>query len=114
MFQLAILPGPKTPEVIDSFLNPIVAECKDLSEHGMIVRRNGVEICRAKVNLVMATGDIPAVGALARHAGFTHRFGCRICGTKTEKNGGHTCFKNYDSDVRRLADFFEPDEKVNI
>lgn len=108
MFQLAILPGPNTPEIVDSFLQPIVAELNDLSHHGLLVRRNGVEICKAKVNLVIATGDIPAVAGLARHAGHMSQYGCRICRTITKKHHHHTCFLQFNADIRDKTDFTDP------
>ncbi|KAI9329150.1 hypothetical protein BD770DRAFT_404290 [Pilaira anomala] len=57
MFQLAILPG-KVKD-LDSFLLPIVDEIKSLGEHGLIVKNYDGETIKAKVHLVMATGDIP-------------------------------------------------------
>jgi hypothetical protein len=109
MIQLAVLPGPSTPEVIDSFLQPIVEEFKDLSNHGLLVRRNGVDICKAKVNLVIGTGDIPAAAALSRHAGHMGRYGCRICRTVTERHGSRTCFLQFNADIRNKTDFTDPD-----
>lgn len=109
LIQLAILPGPKTPENVDSFLKPIVAEFKDLSTHGLLVRQNGMQVCKAKVNLIIATGDIPAAAALARHKGHTSTFGCRLCRIETEKHDYRTCFLEADADVRSRVDFTDAD-----
>jgi hypothetical protein len=67
MLQFAILPGPNYPKNIDTFLKQIIDEFYLLSTKGMLVQKDGIEVCRAKVNLVMATGDIPAVADLAHH-----------------------------------------------
>ena len=80
--QLACLPGPKKPKDLDSFLRPIVDELLDLSKHGLIVRKSGRELCRAKVHLLMASGDIPAVAEMMHHSGHTSVYGCRICKVK--------------------------------
>lgn len=115
MIQLAILPGPKTPEIIDSFLEPIVAELLDLSEHGLLVRKNGVDVCKARVNLVIASGDIPAAAALARHTGHMSKFGCRLCRAETTRHSHHTCFLEFDASIRSSTDYTNPDitiEKV--
>lgn len=117
MIQLAILPGPNTPEVIDSFLEPIVSELNDLSKYGLMVRKNGIEVCNARVHLVIASGDIPAAAALARHTGHTSKFGCRICRVRTEKVDGYTCYLEFNAPIREKTDFTNPDlniEKVSL
>lgn len=114
MLQLAILPGPKTPDVIDSFLGPIVEEFKDLSNHGLLVKRNGSEICKAKVNLVIATGDIPAAAALARHGGHSSGYDRRLCRIETEKLNNCTCFLTFNNQIRPSTDFVVPNRDVSI
>ncbi|KAL9539149.1 hypothetical protein MBANPS3_010440 [Mucor bainieri] len=59
------------------YLAIYVDEIRDLSEHGMLVRVNGVEVARVSVHLVMATGDLVGVAKLMRHGGgVASRFGC--------------------------------------
>jgi hypothetical protein len=110
MVQLAILPGPNNPKYIDTFLKPIVDEFYDLSTKGLIVKKDGVEICRARVHLVMATGDLPASAELAHHDGHMATFGCRICRIKTERHDHHTCFLTLDNEIRSSNDFKDPNE----
>jgi hypothetical protein len=108
MLQLAILPGPNYPKYIDTFLQPIIDEFHTLSTKGMLVQKDGIDFCRAKVNLVMATGDIPAAADLAHHSGHMAAYGCRICRIKTERHNSHTCYVGFDNDVRSRNDFISP------
>lgn len=105
MFQLAILPGPKSPKDLDSFLKPIIDEFKDLSEHGLVVRKNGKIICEAKVNLVIATGDIPAAASLSHHAGHMSKNGCRFCKIVTKHIDKRNCFLEINAEMRDKSDF---------
>lgn len=114
MIQLCIIPGPNTPKDLDSFLRPIVHEFRDLGLHGILVKENGVEICEAKVNLLIATGDIPAAAGLAQHKGHTSKFGCRLCRTEAERHNYRNCFVDYNAPFRTVEDFADPDpENVN-
>ena len=105
MLQLGILPGPNTPDNVDSFLQPIIAELKDLSKYGLLVRKDGVDICRAKINLVIASGDLPAVAALAGHTGHSSTSGCRLCTIKTNKVEHMNCFDTFGHPMRAIHDF---------
>ena len=105
MIQLAILPGPKSPKDLDSFLKPIVNEFKDLSKHGLLIRRNGQEVCRSRVNLVIATGDIPAAASLAHHARHMSRNGCRFCRIETIRVDSRTCYLDTLAAMRDTSDF---------
>lgn len=105
MIQLAILPGPKSPKDLDSFLMPIVDEFRDLSNHGLLIRRNGTVICESKVNLVIATGDIPAAASLAHHSGHMSKNGCRLCRVVTVRFNSRTCYLDTDAPMRDKTDF---------
>ncbi|OAD67250.1 C2H2-type zinc finger transcription factor [Phycomyces blakesleeanus NRRL 1555(-)] len=65
LLYLTILSGPKKSTHLDSFLMPIISEIKDLEMHSLVIKSNGVEICRAKIHLLLASGDIPAVADMA-------------------------------------------------
>jgi hypothetical protein len=113
LIQLAILPGPEKPKDIDSFLKPIIAELKDLSIHGMIVRKNLQEICRAKVHLMICSGDIPAVADVAHIGSHSATYGCRICevrGSAADNRRGGMYFSNFSAPLRPLNDFIEGNE----
>ncbi len=112
LLQLAILPGPNKPSDMDSFLRPIVDELNDLSSNGLIVRRNHQEVCRAKVYLMMASGDIPAVADMAHVAPHTSRHGCRICEVsgQSSETGHGMYFIDTDAPLKTLSDFLTPNE----
>ena len=114
--QLAVLPGHKKPVDIDSFLRPIVDEFNDLATNGLLVKRSQREICRAKVYLMMASGDIPAVAAMAHLPSHTHKYGCRICEVVGEHgSGGHGMyFAETDADLRPLSDFSRGNHVSNL
>lgn len=106
--QLAVLPGPKKPAHLDSFLLPIINEIKDLERHGLIVKRNGVEICRSKVHLLLASGDIPAVADMAHFGSHSCKFGCRICeamGKRPDNRSNGMYFEDSAAPLRPLEDF---------
>ena len=105
MIQLAVLPGPNAPKDLDSFLKPIVDEFKDLTNHGLLIRRNGREVCDARVNLVIATGDIPAAASLAHHTGHMSKNGCRFCRIITKRVNSRTCYLEVDPPLREKSDF---------
>lgn len=105
MIQLAILPGPNSPKDLDSFLKPIIDEFKDLSNHGLVVRKNGNVICQSKVNLVIATGDIPAAASLAHHSGHMSKNGCRLCRIVTERVNSRTCYLDATAAMREKSDY---------
>mgnify|MGYP003538378777 CR=1 FL=1 len=105
MIQLAILPGPNSPKDLDSFLKPIVDEFRDLSIQGLVVKKNGTVVSRSRVNLVIATGDIPAAASLAHHAGHMSTNGCRFCRIKTKRIDSRTCYLDTDADMRDRSDF---------
>ena len=105
MLQLAIMPGPNSPKDLDSFLQPIVDEFKDLSRHGLVVKRNGEVICKSKINLVIATGDIPAAASLAHHSGHMSKNGCRLCRIVTQRVDSRMCFWNSGAELRNKTDF---------
>ncbi|OAD67127.1 hypothetical protein PHYBLDRAFT_151731 [Phycomyces blakesleeanus NRRL 1555(-)] len=87
---LAILPGPKKPTHLDSFLG------------------NGVEVCRAKIHLLLASGDIPAVADMTNIGSHASLFGCQICKTKgkASENRWHGIyFEDSSAPLRPLEDF---------
>jgi hypothetical protein len=112
--QLGILPGPNNPNaLVDTFLKPIVDEFQKLSTAGMTVYKDGVLLCKAKVHLVIATGDLPASAELSHHKTSAAKYGCRICTIKTEKIGKRTCFLDPYADIRLPIQFTNPDP-VNV
>ncbi|OAD71973.1 hypothetical protein PHYBLDRAFT_146955 [Phycomyces blakesleeanus NRRL 1555(-)] len=66
MIQIAMLPGCTGPSDIWSFLKPMLRDLSLLQTEGMEVKALTTTI-RAKVHVLMATGDIPALAKLACH-----------------------------------------------
>ncbi|OAD75383.1 C2H2-type zinc finger transcription factor [Phycomyces blakesleeanus NRRL 1555(-)] len=77
LIQLAIIPG--KPKDLDSFLLPIIDEISSLGKHGLIIKKFNGEQIKAKVHMVMASGDIPQVTQFCHHTGHMSNKGCRIC-----------------------------------
>ncbi|KAG1439073.1 hypothetical protein G6F56_012412 [Rhizopus delemar] len=69
VLTLAVIPGPRKPADLMSFLEPIHEEIKQLGERGMVVEKEGVEVYRCKVHLMGNTGDIPGIAELMNHDG---------------------------------------------
>lgn len=112
MIQLAILPGPKKPVDLDSFLSPLINEVKDLSTRGMIVKIGGVEVCRARVHLIVATGDIVGVSDLIHHTGHNGKYPCRFCVGRSEQPDNHPhgqYLLDSSAPLRRKVDFVNGD-----
>ena len=96
---------PNTLDNVDSFLQSIVAKLDDLSKYGLLARKDGIEICRAKVYLVIASGDFPAVAILAGHTGHSSTSGCKLCTITTNKVNRINCFDTFGHLVRAIFDF---------
>lgn len=79
MIPLAILPGPKKPKYLMSFLTPIIEEINSLCARGFVVEKNNEIVHQSKVFLLGMTGDIPGIADLMNHRGHTSKYGCRIC-----------------------------------
>lgn len=79
-----MMPGPCAPkgEGYWSFLTPLLDELDLLSKGGMEVVCDDGQTRKAKVHLLLATGDIPGVATLASHSGHMSNYGCRICPIK--------------------------------
>ncbi|KAG2223197.1 hypothetical protein INT45_011543 [Circinella minor] len=73
MIQLAIIPGPKEPKDLVSFLEPMLKELESLQDVGMDVKGDDGNIYHAKVHLLIGTGDIPAAAKLMLYKGHNSR-----------------------------------------
>lgn len=113
MIQLAILPGPTKPADLDSFLSPVVDELRNLSINGLIVKRAGSEVCRARVHLVAATGDIVGVSDLIHHAGHNSHYPWRYCLGRSESpvnDSGGKYLLDTSAPLRMMQDFVHGDK----
>ena len=70
-------------------------------------------ICKAKVHLMMATGDMPAVAQMAHVCSHAGRFGCRICevkGVHPDNVSSGMYFLDKDAPLRPKQDFLNGNE----
>ncbi|CAO3668144.1 hypothetical protein GCM10027060_21610 [Nesterenkonia halophila] len=109
VLTLAIIPGPKKPYDLMSFLKPIVDEITGLSRNGMVVKKNGETVYEGKVYLLGATGDIPGIADLMNHAGHMAYRGCRMCDTEGVRVQGAMCFPRTGG-LLTMRDLIEGDE----
>ena len=79
MIQTAILPGPKAPRNLFSYLKPLLSELETLQSTGILVKADDQNIYHARAHLLLATGDLPATTKMALHVGHTAKLGCRVC-----------------------------------
>ncbi|OAD75377.1 hypothetical protein PHYBLDRAFT_64299 [Phycomyces blakesleeanus NRRL 1555(-)] len=110
MLQIAMISGPSAPLDFWSFLKTTLADLKVLQEEGMIVMTPTLTI-RAKVHVLMVTGDILAVVKLACHTGHMSKSGCRICNVVGQTPGHSQYFRSLpDTTMRTLKSFqnFDP------
>ena len=79
-----------------------------MEEHGLVVIQGGQEVCRAKVHLILCSGDIPAVKDMAHVKGHTGKYGCRICeveGKAPDSKSRGKYFEDGSARLRPLRDF---------
>lgn len=87
---------------------PLIEELSHLEEHGLTVIQNGQEVCRAKVHLILCSGDIPAVKDMAHVQAHTGKYGCRICeveGKAPDNRSSGKYFEESNARMRPLRDF---------
>lgn len=114
--QLAITPGPSTSS-LDTFLLPILAELHFLETRGMIVKKNGVQICRMNIFMVLTGGDIPAINLVSRVAPHQSAYPCRYCVQRAvhpqnRRHGMYLC--RTDSEMRTLDQYRHGDPSRGI
>lgn len=85
MIQVCIVPGPRAPKDLFSFLSPTIAELERMQEGGLSATK-GSNTFKARVHLLLVSGDIPAVAKMMNHRGHTFRFACRQCLTEGKRH----------------------------
>ncbi|KAI8335340.1 hypothetical protein BC941DRAFT_326308, partial [Chlamydoabsidia padenii] len=105
LIQLCVIPGNHKPFDLWSFLDPIMVELEQLATNGIIVNV-GEEKIEAKVHLLVATGDLPAVADISNHRGHTSYYGCRICEVKGEYHGGMYFPAKCDDSIMRTVESY--------
>ena len=94
VITLGIIPGPKKPKYLMSFLKPIFDEISELNRRGFVVKKNDGVVYSGKVHLMCLTGDIPGIAAMMNHGGHQSRCGCRICLSAGERINNAMCYLN--------------------
>lgn len=79
VFIITVIPGPKKPKDLFSFLYPLVQELMVLEGEGMVIENSQGESQTYKVHLTSVVGDIPGIADMCGHSGHTSYSGCRIC-----------------------------------
>jgi hypothetical protein len=93
IFCLGIIPGPKKPADLDSFLHPVIAEFKSLHKgvDTFCVLGDGDRIL-LRAYIVAVTADMPARDSLMGLAGYNSRHYCNYCnirGCSGASEGSH-------------------------
>ncbi|KAG2211938.1 hypothetical protein INT47_004625 [Mucor saturninus] len=116
-YKTTILPGPKKPTHLDSFLRPIIDELKDSETHGLVVKRGVIDICGSKIYLLLASGDIPAVADMAHIGSHSSTYNCRFCKSKGRSPDNKSHGKYFDDSsapLRPLQDYMTGNPIKNI
>lgn len=105
-----LIPGPREPKDLTSFLKPIVAELMSLSSLGLEAwdaSRN--EVFRLKAHLCLVTGDCPAIAKMMAFKGVNGKAPCRKC--EIQGIQGLTNHQYYPWNMRSFVD--RPDQASN-
>ena len=79
MLPLGIVPGPKAPRSIESFLMPMIEEFEVLSGGVYFKGAEGEKSVFLRAYIYFVTGDLPAISKLCCLTGFNGRRPCRFC-----------------------------------
>jgi hypothetical protein len=110
-----IIPGPKKPYNMHSFLFPTYQELLRLEKKGMLVRFSNGEQITFTTTLAVVIGDIPACADLCGHMGHQSYYGCRMCGIKATRYKASMCYKPQQHEnpadlMREIEDFIQGDK----
>ncbi|OAD79476.1 hypothetical protein PHYBLDRAFT_162545 [Phycomyces blakesleeanus NRRL 1555(-)] len=95
MMQLAIIPGPNHLKDITSFLELVLNDLRNLGANDLQFQTDSGLVI-AKVYLVMATGDTPAVSDLMNLTHHNAHHGCRACILYGARDSSTTCIVERD------------------
>jgi hypothetical protein len=98
-----LIPGPKAPGDLNSFLFPMVEECKRLSEEGIDGVFNAFTkvLCEIRAHIIMVAGDGPALADVMKlKKPGNARSPCHHCKIKgTKKPNGMYAVSHTDDDI---------------
>jgi hypothetical protein len=106
---IGVIPGPKSPKNLGSFLWPLVDELLQLASGVMAVDISTRKLFSLRAHLLAVFGDIPAITKLLEFVGHNGRYPCRFCLMSAIQGaiaGGGTHL--YCPLHRTYAPFFDP------
>ena len=105
---LAVLPGPKKPKDLDSFLRPMIDELSTIARNGMVIHIDQRPEILVNAQLLLFGGDTPGVGDIIGHS-HSSTYGCRICWIEGSRGtSGGMYFpgsSNNSPEIRKCIDF---------
>ncbi|CEL58782.1 hypothetical protein RSOLAG1IB_08828 [Rhizoctonia solani AG-1 IB] len=106
---VGVIPGPKSPKNLGSFLWPLIEELLELASGVSAVDISTQRLFSLRAHLLTAFGDIPAITKLLEFVGHNGRYPCRFClmsAIQGATAGGGTHL--YCPLHRESAPFFDP------
>jgi len=79
LLPVGLTPGPKSPQNLDSFIEPFLEELKQLQAGVTAYDALTESTFQLKAHLVLVTGDTPAISKLLYLSGHGAKFPCRAC-----------------------------------
>lgn len=96
LIPLGVIPGPNTPNALDSFLIPFINECIELARGVRTYDAQAGESFDLHAYLLTAFGDLPAMSKLLCLKGVNGFSPCRFCLIHGERNlGASRVSRNY-------------------
>ncbi|EUC62864.1 transposase family Tnp2 protein [Rhizoctonia solani AG-3 Rhs1AP] len=80
---IGVVPGPKCPADLNSFLQPLVNELLELSRGTAAVDATQEKLFALRAHLITVFGDIPAITKILEFVGHNGCFPCRFCSIPT-------------------------------
>ena len=123
MLLLGVMPGPKSPNDYNPYLQPLVEELLELWEVGMWVKNPDASVhgsdskIKIRVRMFLLTADNPAMSGLMKVVSATGTQACHFCRIIGESHLGskrfigHRRFLSEDHWMRRHCDYGEREER---
>ena len=79
ILPVSVIPGPKKPKDVDSFLYPLIEELLELSQGIRAFDASTGHYFSLRAFLLLAFGDIPAISLILKMKGHNGIASCRLC-----------------------------------
>lgn len=76
---VGVIPGPKSPKNLSSFLWPLIEELLELAAGTPAVDARNAVVFALRAHLLSVFGDIPAISKFLEFVGHNGRYPCRFC-----------------------------------